>query len=305
MPNAQGAFTDVVLGYDTLPEYEENDAYIGAAIGRIANRIGNSVFTLNGKTYNLARNAGVNHLHGGMRGFDKVIWKSAAQGNMICFTRISPDGEENYPGKLEVIITYVLTDGNELKIIYDAVTDADTIINLTNHSYFNLNGKGTALGHYLQIFADTLTENDQNSMPTGKLLQAAGTPFDFREPKQIGRDIDADDIQLRYGSGYDINFVLPDSSDASQLRKAAVLFSPETGISMTTLTTLPGVQLYTGNHLTPRKGKNGALINRHSGVCLETQVWPNAMAYPHFPSPILRAGEQYHTETIYRFDIQS
>jgi len=299
VPNAQGGLTDVVLGYDTVKEYEENDGYLGAAIGRFANRIGKSEFTLSGKTYHLARNDGENHLHGGTKGFDKYIWRASANENALEFTRVSPDGEENYPGNLKVKVTYELTDNNELQITYDADTDADTVVNLTNHSYFNLNGSGTALDHELQVFAEKFTENDEHCLPTGKLLSTRDTPFDFKESKSVGRDIGADDIQLYYGNGYDHNFVL---SDTAELKKAAVLYSPESRIVMTTLTTLPGMQVYSGNWLTARKGKNGNQIDRRSAVCLETQVFPNAMACANFPSPILRASEHFHTETVYRFE---
>jgi aldose 1-epimerase len=300
VPNAREAFTDVVLGYDTVSDYEENSGYVGATVGRFANRIGGSTFTLNGKTYKLARNDGENHLHGGLRGFDKVLWKAEMRPDALVFTRLSPDGEEGYPGNLAVTITYALTDANALSISYDAVSDQDTVVNLTNHSYFNLNGEGPVLGHALQVFADYLTENDQNCLPTGVLLPVSGTPFDFSKPKQLGCDIGAEDVQLRFGSGYDHNYVLQ-GADPARLKKAAVLFAPESGITMTTYTTQPGLQLYTGNHLIPRKGKNGSRINRRTGVCLETQLWPNATAYDHFPSPVLRAGERYHTETVYRF----
>lgn len=299
VPNAQGGFTDVVLGYDTVLEYEKNDAYLGAAIGRVGNRIGNGEFTLNEKAYQLAKNDGENHLHGGIKGFDKYIWEAHEEENMLSLTRLSPDGEENYPGNLFVRISYELTEDNELRIIYDADTDKDTVVNLTNHSYFNLSGKGTALEHSLRIFAETFTENDTACLPTGELLKTAGTPFDFSEPKSVGRDIGLDDTQLRNGNGYDHNFVL---SDKAEMKKAAVLFSPETGIQMTTFTTLPGMQLYSGNWLTQRRGKGGNPIDRRFAVCLETQVFPNALALPHFPSPILRKDEHYHTVTIYRFE---
>ncbi len=299
VPNAHGGFTDVVLGYDTVAEYEDNDGYFGAVIGRIANRIGKSEFTLNGKTYRLAQNDGKNHLHGGVKGFDKFVWEARQEGNALVFTRFSPDGEENYPGNLRVSISYELTEENELRITYDADTDADTVINLTNHSYFNLDGGGTVLNHYLQIFADEFTENDEGCLPTGRFLKTAGTPFDFSEPKPVGRDIEADDIQLKNGHGYDHNFVL---SDKVELKKAAVLYSPKTGISMTTFTMLPGMQLYSANWLTPRKGKLGSLIDRRYAICLETQMFPNALAIPHFPNVVLKKDEHYHSVTIYRFD---
>ena len=300
VPNAQGGFTDVVLGYDTMAEYEDNDGYFGAAIGRIANRIGKGEFSLNGKSYRLARNNGENHLHGGIKGFDKFIWAAAVNGDVLELSRVSPDGEEGYPGNLNVKVCYVLTEDNEFRISYNADTDADTILNLTNHSYFNLSGSGTVLSHKLQVFADRFTENDSGCLPTGKLLDTKGTPFDFSQPKALGQDIEADDEQLRFGHGYDHNFVL---SDTAELKKAAILFSSETGIAMTTFTTLPGMQVYSSNFLTQRKGKNGGEIDRRHALCLETQVFPNAMACPNFPSPVLRAGEHFHTETIYRFEI--
>ena len=299
VPNAQGGFTDVVLGYDTLAQYEEGDGYLGAAIGRVANRIGKGEFTLSGKTYKLARNNGENHLHGGIKGFDKFIWSAAVNGNALELSRVSPDGEEGYPGNLRVKVTYRLTEDNELRISYDAHADADTILNLTNHSYFNLNGGGTVLSHELSVFAERFTENDDACLPTGKLLDTRDTPFDFSQPKTLGLDIEADNEQLRFGHGYDHNFVL---SDTAILKKAAVLYSPETGIVMTTLTTLPGIQVYSSNFLTQRKGKNGSDIDRRYALCLETQVFPNAMACPNFPSPILRVGEHFHTETVYRFE---
>lgn len=299
VPNAQGTFTDVVLGYDTMAEYEENDGYLGAVIGRVANRIGKAEFTLNGKTYKLARNNGENHLHGGIKGFDKYIWAAEVNGNSLELSRVSPDGEEGYPGKLSVKVSYLLTEDNEFRISYDADTDADTILNLTNHSYFNLNGGGTVLNHELQVFAEKFTENDSGCLPTGVLLDTKGTPFDFSQPKTIGRDIEADNEQLRFGHGYDHNFVL---SDTSRLKKAAVLHSSETGIVMTTLTTLPGIQAYSSNFLTQCKEKNGSEIDRRYALCLETQIFPNAMACPNFPSPILRASEHFHTETVYRFE---
>ena len=299
VPNAHGGTTDVVLGYDTVAEYEENSGYLGAAIGRIGNRIGKSEFTLNGKTYHLAHNDGENHLHGGLRGFDKYIWDAQEQGDTLVFTRVSPDGEEGYPGNLSVKISYTLTDENELKIVYDADTDADTIVNLTNHSYFNLNGRGSVLQHVLQVFAQQITENDAACLPTGKFLPVAGTPFDFTTPKEIGRDIEADDVQLRNGGGYDHNFVL---SDEGAHKRVAVLVGNESGIRLSAFTTLPGVQVYSANSLTDRKGKGGVPLVRRGALCLETQVFPNAMACPGFPSPVLRKGEHYHTETVYRFE---
>jgi aldose 1-epimerase len=301
LPDGRGMRTDVVLGYETVLEYEENGGYMGAIIGRFANRIGNGELTLDGRTYRLNRNDGDNHLHGGQRGFDKHLWSADARDNALVLTRLSPDGEENYPGNLSVRVTYTLTGDNALSIVYDADTDADTVVNLTNHSYFNLNGGGSVLSHELRLFAGQYTENDRNCLPTGRLLDTAGTPFDFGAPKPVGRDIDTPyDAQLIFGSGYDHNFVL---SDTAALKKAAVLASPASGLRMTVLTTQPGMQVYSGNHLTRRGGKSGGIIGRRDGICLETQGFPNAPAYAHFPSPILRAGAHYHSETVYRFDV--
>jgi len=300
VPNAQGGFTDVVLGYDSVSEYENGGCYLGAVIGRVGNRIGGSEFTLNGKTYRLAKNDGANHLHGGIKGFDKYIWTAAEEGASLVFSRTSPDGEENYPGNLKVRISYTLTDNNELVLVYDADTDADTVVNLTNHSYFNLNGGGSVLGHYLQVFSEHYLENDAGCLPTGKYLNVENSPFDFRQPKQIGRDIGADDVQLANGHGYDHNYVL---SDSDELKKAAVLQSRESKIMMTAFTTLPGIQVYSGNFLTPSTAKNGAPIGRRSALCLETQFFPNALACRHFKSPVLRKEEHYHSETVYRFEI--
>ena len=296
MPNALGGLTDVVLGYDTLPEYEKNDGYVGAVVGRMGNRVGKGQFTLNGKTYVLAVNDGENHLHGGLRGFDKYVWTAEFGRDTLLFSRLSPDGEEGYPGNLRVTVAYTLTGENELRIVYDADTDADTIVNLTNHSYFNLAGGGSVLDHLLRVSADQITENDDGCLPTGRFLDVAGTPFDFRTAKPIGRDIEADDDQIRRGHGYDHNFVLTD-------RRAAELSCPTTGIRMTLETDRPGVQVYSANWLTSRVGKGGAPIVPRDALCLETQQFPNAMVCPGFPSPVLRAGEHLHTETSYRFGL--
>lgn len=299
VPNAHGSFTDVVEGYDSFAEYENSGDYLGAAIGRVANRIGKAEFELNGKTYHLIKNDGENHLHGGLKGFDKFIWTASVEGEKLIFTRLSPDGEAHYPGNLSVRISYVLTEDCALCISYDAETDADTILNLTNHSYFKLGERPSVLDHSLQVFAEHFTECDEGCLPTGRILSVEGTPFDFRQPKTLGRDIGLDDEQLRRGRGYDHNFVL---SDAATMKKAAVLESPDTGIRMTTCTTLPGIQVYSANSLTDRNGKGGRTIFRRGSICLETQMFPNGMAYAHFPSPVLRNGEHYHQETVYLFE---
>ena len=301
LPDGPGDGTDVVLGYETVREYEENGGFAGAIIGRFANRIGKGELTLNGRTYHLTRNDGDNHLHGGPLGFDKRFWTGAqtADGTLV-LTRLSPDGEENYPGNLSVRVTYTLTEDNALSVVYDADTDADTVVSLTNHSYFNLDGGGSVLGHALQVFAGRFTENDRSCLPTGALLETAGTPFDFGTPKPIGRDIDAPgDDQLVFGCGYDHNFAL---ADPSEMKQAAVLYGAASGLRMTVLTTQPGLQVYSGNQLTRRRGKYGGMIDRRGGVCLETQAFPDATNHAHFPSPVLRAGAHYHTATVYRFD---
>ncbi|MBR5224112.1 MAG: galactose mutarotase [Clostridia bacterium] len=297
-PDKNGNPVDVVLGYDTVKAYEDNDGYLGAAIGRVGNRIAKGKFTLNGKDYTLAVNNGPNHLHGGLVGFDSVIWNAQVTDDALIFTRTSPDGEEGYPGNLAVTITYRLTE-NAIVLTYDAKTDADTLVNLTNHTYFNLAGEGDVLDHVLKVNADAFCEGDPDCLPTGKLLPVAGTPFDFTEPKKIGKDIGADDVQLKNAGGYDHNFALNAGVDA-----AAVLYSEKTGIEMTTTTTLPGVQVYSANFLTEREGKGGRKIGFRHALCLETQVYPDAIHNAHFPSAVLKAGEAYHTETTYTFTVK-
>ena len=295
VPDRSGTPTDVVLGYDTVREYEENGGFMGATIGRVGNRIGGSRFSLGGKVYELACNDGKNHLHGGAKGFDKHLWQGCAVGkNAVRFSRLSPDGEENYPGNLRLSVTFTLAD-DALTIAYDADTDADTIVNLTNHSYFNLNGSGSVLHHFLRLNAEKFTENDAGCLPTGAFLPVEGTPFDFRTAKEIGRDIGISCPQLKNGGGYDHNFVLTGARDA------AVLFSQESGITMTLHTDMPGVQVYSANHLTPRQGKNGSTYDFRYALCLETQLFPNAMNCYGFPSPILRSGQHLHSETSYAF----
>ena len=292
-----GKTVDVVLGHDTIEGYETHDGYLGACVGRVANRIGGAEFTLNGKTYPLAKNDGQNHLHGGLRGFDKYVWDAEVLEDGVKFSRVSPDMEEGYPGTLAVSVTYRVGNG-ALTITYDAKSDQDTLCNLTNHSYFNLNGGGSALSHVLQINADQFLENSNQCMPTGKILSVDGTPFDFRAGKPVGQDIGANDQQLQNCGGYDHNFCLPDTGE---LYEAAVLASPERGITMKAFTTMPGVQLYTANFLGPWEGKGGTMYDRRGAVCLETQFYPNAMRCEGFRKPILKAGETYHQTTVYAF----
>ncbi len=299
VPDRDGKPVDVVLGYDTAAEYEKFGDYLGATIGRVGNRIGSAAFSLNGKTYELAKNDGENHLHGGIEGFDKKFWTMAAQDESLRCWRLSPDGEEGYPGNLKVQVVFQLTEDNRLCITYDADTDADTLVNLTNHSFFNLSGCGTGsvVKHRLQMPSERFAENGAGCLPTGRLLWVEGTPFDFREEKEIGTDIGADDEQLKNAGGYDHNYVLCG-------KKAAVFYSPATGIEMTVETDLPGMQLYTANFLTERKGKGGCTMNWRDAACFETQLYPNGMNCYAFPSPVLRAGAHLHTETVYAFGVR-
>ncbi|MBE7002812.1 MAG: galactose mutarotase [Ruminococcaceae bacterium] len=294
VPGRDGRLVDVVLGYDGAAGYESGHDYLGATIGRVGNRIGGARFSLGGKEYTLAKNDGENHLHGGARGFDKRLWTMAVSEDAIVCERLSPDGEEGYPGNLQVRVTFTFSASGALTIAYDAETDADTLVNLTNHCYFNLNGGGSAMGHYLQLFAERFCENDEHCLPTGRLLETALTPFDFRLGKTLGADVGAEHEQLRRGGGYDHNFCLSG-------RRAAVLQGEKNGIGMTVDTDMPGLQLYTANFLAEQPGKGGVMMGRREAVCLETQLYPNAMNCYGFPSPVLRKGQKLHSETVYSF----
>ena len=297
VPDRDGRLVDVVLGYDTAAEYESNNYYLGATIGRVGNRIAGARFSLNGTDYELAKNDGANHLHGGVKGFDKRMWNMTAVNGAIVCKRLAPDGEEGYPGNLNVTVTFRLTEDNALHITYDAETDRDTPVNLTNHSYFNLDGGGSVLDHWLQVFAERFCEGDAGCLPTGRLLDVAGTPFDFRVEKRIGSEIGAAHEQLQRAGGYDHNYCLSG-------KRAAVLYSEKTGIEMTVDTDLPGMQVYSGNFLKKHSGKGGAEIDRRGAVCLETQLYPNGMNCWGFPSPLLRAGSKLHSETVYSFGVR-
>lgn len=304
VPDRKGAVGDVVLGYDTLDGYLKDTSYFGGIIGRYGNRIARGRFTLNGAAYTLAKNNGENHLHGGKRGFDKVIWEakdvSSARGAALQLNYVSKDGEEGYPGQLSVQVTYTLTDNNELRIEYSATTDKDTVVNLTNHSYFNLAGAGDILGHQLKINASRFTPVDKTLIPTGQLMLLASTPFDFRQSTAIGQRINANDEQLRFGGGYDHNWVL--DAAAGKLAQAAELYDPASGRVLQVFTTEPGIQFYSGNFLDGSiKGKEGRVYAHRSGLCLETQHFPDSPNQANFPSTVLKPGQKFHSVTEFRF----
>jgi len=305
-PDRAGALADIVMGFDTLDGYLAGHPYFGAIIGRYGNRIGKAQFTLEGKTYPLAKNNGPNHLHGGMKGFDKVVWTiGRAEGaNAITFTRTSPDGEEGYPGNLKVAVTYTLTDANELVVDYHATTDKATPVNLTQHSYFNLagDGSGDILGHELTINADRYTPVDDTLIPTGELAPVEGTPFDFRKPMAIGARINANHPQLVAGRGYDHNWVLNRSGGGQQF--AARVLEPKSGRTLEITTEEPGIQFYAGNFLDGSlKGKAGRVYAHRTGFCLETQHYPDSPNKPDFPTTILKPGQEYKTRTVFKFGV--
>ena len=307
VPDRAGRLGDVVLGHDDLAGYLDKPAYFGSVVGRYGNRIAKGRFTLDGKTYTLATNNGPNHLHGGIRGFDKVVWKAdptAAGTAAVTFRYTSPDGEEGYPGTLAARVTYTLSDKGELTFDYSATTDKATPINLTQHSYFNLGAPGSdILGHELTLEADRFTPVDPTLIPTGQLAPVAGTPFDFRKPTAIGARIGQDDEQLKRGGGYDHNFVLSGAGEG--LRRAGLLADPKTGRTMEILTTEPGVQFYSGNFLDGTiKGKGGVVYKHRSGLCLETQHFPDSPNQPSFPSTILRPGKEYRSKTVLVFGVK-
>jgi aldose 1-epimerase len=301
-----GQLADVVLGYDDMKGYESAiNPHHGALIGRHGNRIEDASFTLNGKTYQLARNNGRNNLHGGPGGFDHHVWEGEVLVEdpepSVRFTYFSPDGEEGFPGNLRCTVIYTLTRNNALRIDYDAVADQDTVINLTNHAYFNLagQGNGTILDHLVQIDADNFTVVNDELLPNGQIALVAGTALDFREPKPVGRDINSSEDQVRFGKGFDHNFVLRSLSRG--IKQCALVRDPKSGRVMTVETTLPGVQLYTGNAMKPDTGKRGAVYDKNGALCLETQFFPNALRHAHFPSVVFKAGEHFRHTTIYRF----
>lgn len=308
-PDRQGKFADVILGYDNAEGYEKGTFFFGATIGRYGNRIAKGKFTLNGTAYTLPTNDGPNSLHGGPLGFNKQLWQgkdvSTASASAVRFEYLSKDGEMGYPGNLKVQVTYTLTSKNELRIDYHATSDKDTIVNLTNHSYFNLTGKpdSTILGHKLTLHASKFTPVDSTLIPTGELRSVKGTPLDFTTAHEIGERINQDDEQLKLGRGYDHNFVLDGSNGT--LKPAAELYEPTSGRLVEVLTTEPGIQFYSGNFLDgTAKGKAGASYPLRSGMCLETQHYPDSPNQASFPSTELKAGQEYKTTTVYRFTVK-
>lgn len=307
VPDQRGNFDDVVLGFDTLAEYLSDTPYFGAIIGRYANRIAYGKFTLNGVEYTLAQNDGNNHLHGGRKGFDKVVWdvrgKTITDGVSLELNYLSRDGEEGYPGNLELSVVYTLTNENALRIEYVATTDQETVVNLTNHSYFNLlgatSGKGI-LDHEIMLDADRFTAGDAGLIPTGELRNVQGTPLDFKESTAIGIRMTEPYDQLVAAGGYDHNWVL--NTDDGSLALAARVYEPTSGRVMEVRTTEPGIQFYTGNFLDGSiTGKGNVVYNKHSGLCLETQHFPDSPNQSTFPSTVLKPGEKYTQTTVYAF----
>jgi aldose 1-epimerase len=305
-PDRNGKFDDVVLGFDLLDQYiAKNTPYFGALIGRYANRIAHGSFQLDGKTYSTPKNNGDNTLHGGIRGFDKVVWSGKQIPDGVELTYVSKDGEEGFPGALTTTVRYTLS-GNALRIDYSATTDKDTVLNLTNHAYFDLAGQGTGdiLGHVVKIDAAQMTPVDAGLIPTGEMKSVAGTPFDFRKPHAVGERIDVNDEQLRLGRGYDHNFVLEHKS--GEVTEAAEVYEPTTGRILQVLTDQPGVQLYTGNFLDGTiTGKEGRVYKQRYGLCLETQHFPDSPNHLKFPTTELKPGEKFHSVTVYKFSAGS
>lgn len=306
VPDRSGKCSNVVLGFDNLADYLKGHPHFGATTGRVANRIAKARFTLDGHDYQLAANNGPNHLHGGPKGFDKALWQSEVQKHdapeaTVRFSYLSKDGEEGYPGNLSVTVSFTLTAENALRIDYRATTDKATLVNLTNHSYFNLAGAGDVLNHLLQLAATRYTPADRELIPTGEIASVHGTPLDFTQPTALGARLEQ--LQPDPG-GYDHNFVV--DGGGSSLVFAARASEPSTGRVMEVLTTEPGVQLYTGNFLDGRlKGLGGVVYIRHSGFCLETQHFPDAIHHPNFPSVVLRPGQTFNSTTVYRFSVQN
>jgi aldose 1-epimerase len=305
-PDRHGHLADIVLGYADVAPYVDQSPYFGALIGRYGNRIGRGRFSLDGQEYQLVINNGVNHLHGG-EGFDKRLWQGEPfeQGDSVGLklTLRSPDGDQGYPGNLDVTVVYELNNDNELVVAYDAITDKPTPVNLTQHSYFNLAGQGSILGHALTIHADAYTPVDEGLIPTGALVPVAGTPFDFREAHTIGERIEADDEQLRFGKGYDHNFVLNKPADGASTLAVRVV-EPNSGRVLELYTEEPGVQFYSGNFLDGSLTGKGVNYGFRSGFCIEPQHFPDSPNQRNFPNTILRPGEEYATVSKFKFTVE-
>ncbi|MGC2136544.1 MAG: aldose epimerase family protein [Candidatus Sulfotelmatobacter sp.] len=304
-PDRNGKLDDIVLGCDSVEKYVVQTAHFGGIIGRYANRIAHGTFQLDGQTYSIPKNDGDNALHGGIRGFDKVVWTAKEITDGIELTYVSKDGDQGFPGTLATTVRYTLS-GSALRIDYSATTDKDTVLNLTNHSYFNLAGQGNGdiLRHVVKIDASRFTPVDATLIPTGELKPVEGTPFDFRTPHVVGERIDADDAQLRLGHGYDHNFVL--DHPAGQLAEAAEVYEPTTGRVLRVSTTEPGLQFYTGNHLDGSiTGKDGRVYKARFALCLETQHFPDSPNHPSFPSTELKPGQKFHSVTVFEFSAGS
>ena len=300
-PDRKGKLDDVVLGCDSVEKYEAQTAHFGGIVGRYANRIAHGSFQLDGHTYSIPKNDGDNALHGGTRGFDKVVWGARQIPDGVELSYASKDGDQGFPGTLNMTVRYTLS-GGALRIEYSATTDKDTVLNLTNHSYFNLagQGKGDVLGQVLKIDASRMTPVNATLIPTGELKSVQGTPFDFRAPHAIGERINADDIQMHLGHGYDHNFVL--DHPEGELAEAAEVYEPASGRILKVLTTEPGVQLYTGNFLDGSiTGKEGRVYNRRFALCLETQHFPDSPNHPGFPTTELKPGQKFHSVTVFQF----
>ncbi len=304
-PDRNGKLDDVVLGFDSFEPYLAQTPYFGAIIGRYANRIAHGSFQLDGKTYSIPKNNGDNALHGGTRGFDKMVWAAKEITDGIELTLVSKDGDQGFPGTLTTTVRYTL-EGGALRIEYSATSDKDTVLNLTNHSYFNLAGQVSSevLKNVVKINASKFTPADADQIPTGELKSVEGTPFDFRKPHAIGERIDANDEQLRLGMGYDHNYVLDHAE--GQLAEAAEVYEPTTGRILQVLTTEPAVQLYTGNHLDGTvTGKGGRVYKPRYALCLETQHFPDSPNHPNFPTTELKPGQKFHSVTVYKFSAGS
>ena len=301
VPDRDGELADVAVGFETLEDFQNNTPYFGAIIGRNGNRIANGRFEIDGTVYQLAQNNGPNNLHGGPNGFDQRVWQATTEGeNQLKLVLDSPDGACGFPGRLQVWVTYTWSEDNELRIDYRAETDAATIVNLTNHTYFNLAGNGSVLDHQIQIDADRFAPVNGDLIPTGELRAGARTlPFDFQTLMPLGARIDAEDQQLLWGEGYDHSFALPEPGNLA--RRAVRAVDPKSGRVLEAFTTEPAVHLYTGNHLENQVGKGGTVYYPRTGFCLETQNFPDAVNQPSFPTPILRPGEVYQSTTVFRF----